>query len=90
MISYYHRRLQTACDENVITTDSLLLRPKNASDGLYEPLVTCLNVVVLVDWPRLTEAGLIVVRLRKWIYRCGYLKTPASNNSRFLEVVVLR
>ena len=45
MISYYHRRLQTACDENVITTNSLLPRPKNASDGLYELLMIGLNVV---------------------------------------------
>jgi len=46
VISYYHRRLQTSCDENVITTDSLLPRPKSTSDGLYEPLVIGLNVVV--------------------------------------------
>jgi hypothetical protein len=46
VISYYNR-WQTACDENVITTDSLLPRPKNASDGLYKPFVISLNVVVL-------------------------------------------
>jgi len=46
MISYYHRWLQTTCDENVITTDNLLPRPKIASDGLYEPLVIGPNVVV--------------------------------------------
>jgi len=46
VISYYHRRLQTACDENIITTDSLLPRLKSASDGLYEPLVIGLNVAV--------------------------------------------
>ena len=34
------------CDENVITTDHLLLRPKNICDGLYEPLAIGLNVVV--------------------------------------------
>jgi len=47
VISYYHRQLQTACDEIVITTDCLLPRPKNVSDGLYKPLVIGLNVVVL-------------------------------------------
>ena len=40
--------LQTARDENVITTDNLLPRPKNASEGLYEPIVIGLNVVVIV------------------------------------------
>jgi hypothetical protein len=38
--------LQTVCDENVINNDSLLPRPKNIYDGLYEPLVIGLNVVV--------------------------------------------
>ena len=47
MISYYHCRLQTVCDENVITTDSLLPRPKSVNEGLYEPLVIGLNVVVV-------------------------------------------
>ena len=46
MISYYHHQLQTACDENVITTNSLLPRPKSVYDRLYEPLVIILNVVV--------------------------------------------
>jgi len=40
--------LQTTCDENIIITDSLLLKPKSASDGLYEPLVIGLNVVVYI------------------------------------------
>ena len=48
MISYYHRRLQTAYDENIIAIDSLLPRPKSASDRLYEPLVIGLNVVVYI------------------------------------------
>jgi hypothetical protein len=34
-------------DVNVITNDSLPLRLKNVYDGLYEPLVTSLNVVVM-------------------------------------------
>ena len=45
MISWYHRWLQTACDENVITNDSLLPRPKYVYDGLYESLVKGQNVV---------------------------------------------
>ena len=38
--------MQTAYDENVITTDSILPRLKSTSDELYESLVTGLNVVV--------------------------------------------
>jgi hypothetical protein len=41
-----HHRLQTAWDENVITNDNILPRSKNVCDGLYEPLVKGLNVVV--------------------------------------------
>ena len=48
MISYYHRQLQITYDENVITTDSLLLRPKSASDGLYELLEIGQSVVVML------------------------------------------
>ena len=41
-----HHRLQTVYDENVIIADSLLPRPKSASDGLYEPLVIGMKVVL--------------------------------------------
>ena len=36
----------TDCDENVITSDNSLPRPKSVCDGLYEPLVIGLNVAV--------------------------------------------
>jgi hypothetical protein len=40
------RRLQTACDENVITNNNLLSILKSVCDGLYKPLVIGPNVVV--------------------------------------------